>query len=124
MNPVPHKPAVELIPGVHTSAGTVERTRTLLTEMGKKAIDVKDACGFVSNRVLMLTVNEAAFLVHEGVAEAEAVDEVFRGCFGHPMGPLRDRRPDRRRHDPVQRRGAVRALRRQQVPARARCSSR
>ncbi|MFI6499676.1 3-hydroxyacyl-CoA dehydrogenase family protein [Nonomuraea typhae] len=88
MNPVPAKPACELIPGFHTSEKTVERTRELLTRMGKKAIDVKDACGFVSNRVLMLTVNEAAYLVHEGVATAESVDEVFRSCFGHPMGPL------------------------------------
>jgi 3-hydroxybutyryl-CoA dehydrogenase len=88
MNPVPAKPAVELIPGFHTSPQTVERTRELLTAMGKKAIDVKDACGFISNRVLMLTVNEAAYLVYEGVADAESVDEVFRSCFGHPMGPL------------------------------------
>jgi 3-hydroxybutyryl-CoA dehydrogenase len=88
MNPVPMKPACELIPGFHTSAETVERTRALLASMGKKGIDVKDACGFVSNRVLMLTVNEAAYLVHEGVADAATVDEVFRSCFGHPMGPL------------------------------------
>jgi 3-hydroxybutyryl-CoA dehydrogenase len=88
MNPVPAKPAVELIPGVHTSEQTVERTRNLLTAMGKNAVDVKDSCGFISNRVLMLTVNEAAYLVYEGVASAEAVDEVFRSCFGHPMGPL------------------------------------
>ncbi|KAB1162377.1 3-hydroxyacyl-CoA dehydrogenase family protein [Micromonospora sp. DT46] len=88
MNPVPAKPVVEMIPGFHTSASTIERTRELLSGMGKKAVDVKDASGFVSNRVLMLTVNEAAFLVHEGVATAESVDEVFRGCFGHPMGPL------------------------------------
>jgi 3-hydroxybutyryl-CoA dehydrogenase len=88
MNPVPAKPVVELIPGVHTSPQTLERTRALLTGMGKKAVQVRDSAGFVSNRVLMLTVNEAAYLVHEGVATAEAVDEVFRGCFGHPMGPL------------------------------------
>ncbi|MER6033406.1 MULTISPECIES: 3-hydroxyacyl-CoA dehydrogenase NAD-binding domain-containing protein [unclassified Streptomyces] len=88
MNPVPAKPVVELIPGVHTSPETVERTRELLRGMGKKAVEVKDSAGFVSNRVLMLTVNEAAYLVHEGVATAEQVDEVFRGCFGHPMGPL------------------------------------
>ncbi|MBC6447370.1 3-hydroxyacyl-CoA dehydrogenase family protein [Actinokineospora xionganensis] len=88
MNPVPAKATVELIPGFHTTPETVERTKALLTAMGKKAVDVKDACGFISNRVLMLTVNEAAFLVHEGVATAESVDEVFRGCFGHPMGPL------------------------------------
>ncbi|MGX6606766.1 3-hydroxyacyl-CoA dehydrogenase family protein [Micromonosporaceae bacterium Da 78-11] len=88
MNPVPAKPVVELIPGVHTTPETVRRTQDLLTAMGKKAVLVKDACGFISNRVLMLTVNEAAFLVHEGVADAESVDEVFRSCFGHPMGPL------------------------------------
>ena len=88
MNPVPAKPAVELIPGFHTTPRTIERTRQLLTAMGKKAIQVQDACGFVSNRVLMLTVNEAAYLVHEGVADAASVDEVFRSCFGHPMGPL------------------------------------
>jgi 3-hydroxybutyryl-CoA dehydrogenase len=88
MNPVPAKPVVELIPGFHTAAHVVERTRELLAGIGKRAVDVKDSSGFVSNRVLMLTVNEAAYLVHEGVATAEAVDEVFRGCFGHPMGPL------------------------------------
>jgi 3-hydroxybutyryl-CoA dehydrogenase len=88
MNPVPSKPAVELIPGTHTSAGTLERTRALLSGMGKKAIDVKDSCGFVSNRISHVFMNEAACLVYEGVASAEAVDEVFRSCFGHPMGPL------------------------------------
>ena len=88
MNPVPAKPVVELIPGVHTSPKAIERTRALLAGMGKKAVQVKDSAGFVSNRVLMLTVNEAAYLVYEGVATAESVDEVFRGCFGHPMGPL------------------------------------
>jgi 3-hydroxybutyryl-CoA dehydrogenase len=88
MNPVPHKAVVELIPGVLTSAETLERTRTLLAEMGKKPVEVNDACGFISNRVLMPTINEAAFLVYEGIADATAVDEVFRGCFGHPIGPL------------------------------------
>ncbi len=88
MNPVPQKAVVELIPGVLTSPDTITRTRALLAEMGKKPVEVNDACGFVSNRVLMPTINEAAFLVHEGVASAAAVDEVFRGCFGHPMGPL------------------------------------
>jgi 3-hydroxybutyryl-CoA dehydrogenase len=88
MNPVPAKPVVELIPGFHTTPETLQRTRDLLASMGKRWVDVKDASGFVSNRVLMLTINEAAYLVHEGVATAESVDEVFRGCFGHPMGPL------------------------------------
>jgi 3-hydroxybutyryl-CoA dehydrogenase len=88
MNPVPHKATVELILGVHTSQETLDRTRALLADMGKHAVQVNDACGFISNRVLMPTINEAAFLVYEGVADAAAIDEVFRGCFGHPMGPL------------------------------------
>lgn len=88
MNPVPMKPAVELIPGRHTLPAVLDRTRQLLDTMGKKAIQVGDTPGFVSNRILMLTVNEAAFLVYENVASATTVDEVFRSCFGHPMGPL------------------------------------
>ena len=88
MNPVPMKPAVEMIPGFHTSRETIQRTRDLLSAMGKKAVDVKDSCGFISNRLSHVFMNEAAYLVYEGVADAEAVDEVFRSCFGHPMGPL------------------------------------
>ncbi|SDM25231.1 3-hydroxyacyl-CoA dehydrogenase family protein [Allokutzneria albata] len=88
MNPVPMKPAAELIKGYHTTPETIETVRDLLTSAGKRGIDVNDASGFVSNRVLMLTVNEAAYLVYEGVASAETVDDVFRSCFGHPMGPL------------------------------------
>lgn len=88
MNPVPAKPAVELIPGFHTSPETIQRTRDLLAAMGKHAIDVKDSCGFISNRLSHVFMNEAATLVYEGVATAEGVDEVFRSCFGHPMGPL------------------------------------
>jgi 3-hydroxybutyryl-CoA dehydrogenase len=56
--------------------------------MDKKAIQLKDSCGFISNRLSHVLMNEAAFLVYEDVATAEAVDEVFRSCFGHPMGPL------------------------------------
>ncbi len=88
MNPVPLKAAVELIPGVHTSERALEHARDLLAAIGKRPILVKDAPGFVSNRVLMLTINEAAFLVHENVATAEQVDDVFRSCFEHRMGPL------------------------------------
>ena len=88
MNPVPLKAAVELIPGFHTSEESLDLAREVLADMGKRAIQVQDAPGFVSNRVLMLTVNEAAFLVHEGVATAEQVDDVFRSCFEHRMGPL------------------------------------
>jgi 3-hydroxybutyryl-CoA dehydrogenase len=88
MNPVPMKQAVEVIRGWHTSEETLKRADQLLTGLGKKGITVADSPGFVSNRVLMLTVNEAVYLVHEGVATAADVDEVFRSCFGHKMGPL------------------------------------
>lgn len=88
MNPVPLVAAVELIPGAHTTPETVARTRELVATLGKEAIEVGDSPGFVSNRVLMLTINEAANLVHERVADARAVDRVFTACFGHPMGPL------------------------------------
>jgi 3-hydroxybutyryl-CoA dehydrogenase len=88
MNPVPLKPTVEVIRGWHTSDETLKVAETFLTSFGKKGIVVRDSPGFVSNRVLMLTVNEAAYLVHEGVASAVDVDELFRSCFGHKMGPL------------------------------------
>jgi 3-hydroxybutyryl-CoA dehydrogenase len=88
MNPVPMKKSVEVIRGWHTSDDTLKRADQLLTGLGKKGITVADSPGFVSNRVLMLTVNEAVYLVHEDVATAADVDEVFRSCFGHKMGPL------------------------------------
>jgi 3-hydroxybutyryl-CoA dehydrogenase len=88
MNPVPMKKAVEVIRGWHTSDETLKRADQLLAGLGKKSITVADSPGFVSNRVLMLTVNEAVYLVHENVASAADVDELFRSCFGHKMGPL------------------------------------
>lgn len=88
MNPVPMKPLVEVIRGFHSSEDALERTRAVLTRMGKDCVVVNDSPGFVSNRVLMLTVNEAIFLVHDQVASAADVDRIFKGCFGHPMGPL------------------------------------
>ncbi|MCP2168456.1 3-hydroxyacyl-CoA dehydrogenase family protein [Goodfellowiella coeruleoviolacea] len=88
MNPVPMKPSVEVIRGWHTSAETVRTAEKLLAGMGKNGIVVGDAPGFVSNRVLMLTINEAVCLVHEQVATAEQVDRIFTSCFGHRMGPL------------------------------------
>ncbi|MBW4660746.1 MAG: NAD-binding protein [Drouetiella hepatica Uher 2000/2452] len=88
MNPVPLKPTVELIRGYHTSDATIETTQGLLTQMGKEWILVNDAPGFVSNRVLMLTINEAIFLLHDQVASASDVDKIFKTCFGHKMGPL------------------------------------
>jgi 3-hydroxybutyryl-CoA dehydrogenase len=88
MNPVPLKPMVEVIRGHHTSEETIEATRAFLRQMGKDCIVVNDMPGFVSNRVLMLTVNEAVFLVQDGVAAAEQIDLLFKTCFGHKMGPL------------------------------------
>jgi 3-hydroxybutyryl-CoA dehydrogenase len=88
MNPVALKPAVEVIRGYHTNDGTIATATQLLCLMGKKAIRVGDSPGFVSNRVLMLTINEAIFLVQENVAAPEVVDEIFKSCFEHKMGPL------------------------------------
>jgi 3-hydroxybutyryl-CoA dehydrogenase len=88
MNPVPLKPTAEVIRGHHTTDETVETALALLGRMGKTGIVVNDSPGFVSNRVLMLTINEAVFLLHEGVASAEQVDAIFKSCFGHKMGPL------------------------------------
>ncbi|RBQ20929.1 3-hydroxybutyryl-CoA dehydrogenase [Spongiactinospora rosea] len=88
MNPVSLKPMVEVIRGFHTSDETVQTMLDLLAAIGKEGVVVADSPGFVSNRVLMLTVNEAAYLVHERVADATEVDRIFKGCFGHTMGPL------------------------------------
>jgi 3-hydroxybutyryl-CoA dehydrogenase len=88
MNPVPLKPTVEVIRGYHTSEQTLETALALLGRMGKTGIVVNDSPGFVSNRVLMLTINEAIFLLQDGVASAEDIDTIFKNCFGHKMGPL------------------------------------
>ena len=88
MNPVPQKDTVEVIRGFHTSEDTLATAQHMLDRMGKRAIVVNDSPGFVSNRVLMLTINEAVNLVQEGVASAEDVDRLFESCFGHRMGPL------------------------------------
>ncbi len=88
MNPVPQKDTVEVIRGYHTSQATLAAALALLHVMGKEGIVVNDSPGFVSNRILMLTVNEAIWVVQEGVASAEDVDKIFKQCFGHKMGPL------------------------------------
>lgn len=88
MNPVPLKPTVEVIRGYHTAHETIATALALLGQMGKTGIVVKDSPGFVTNRVLMPTINEAVFLVQEGVAPAADIDTIFKSCFGHKMGPL------------------------------------
>jgi len=88
MNPVPMKPTVEMIRGRHTSEESILIADRLLTDMGKDYVLVNDSPGFASNRILMLTINEAVFVLHEEVATAEQVDDIFKKCFGHKMGPL------------------------------------
>ena len=88
MNPVPLKKVVEVIKAYHTADNTLAVTQELLTAMDKEGVVVSDWPGFVSNRVLMLTINEAIFLVQDKVAEAKDIDRIFKGCFEHKMGPL------------------------------------
>ena len=88
MNPVPVMTLVEVIRGLATSDATFATTMSLCERLGKTPVAVNDAPGFVSNRVLMPMINEAAFAVMEGVATPEAVDAVMKMGMNHPMGPL------------------------------------
>jgi 3-hydroxybutyryl-CoA dehydrogenase len=88
MNPVPVMTLVEVIRGLATSDETFQSTADLCEKLGKKPVAVNDAPGFVSNRVLMPLINEAAYCVMEGVAQPEAVDAVMKTGMNHPMGPL------------------------------------
>ena len=87
-NPVPVMKLVEVVRGLATSDETYETVRQLSEDLGKTPVEVNDAAGFVSNRVLMPMINEAVFCVHEGVATPEAVDTVMKLGMAHPMGPL------------------------------------
>jgi len=88
MNPVPVMVLVEVIRALQTSDATFATTMQLAERLGKKPVAVNDAPGFVSNRVLMPLINEAAYCVMEGVATPEAVDAVMKLGMNHPMGPL------------------------------------
>jgi 3-hydroxybutyryl-CoA dehydrogenase len=87
-NPVPVMKLVEVIRGLQTSQASYDTVKALALRLGKTPVEVNDAVGFVSNRVLMPLLNEAMYAVMEGVATAEAVDEVFKLGMAHPMGPL------------------------------------
>jgi 3-hydroxybutyryl-CoA dehydrogenase len=87
-NPVPVMALVEIVRGLATSDETFQTVHELAVKLGKTPVEVNDAPGFVSNRVLMPLLNEAMFAVMEGVATPEAVDEVFKLGMAHPMGPL------------------------------------
>lgn len=88
MNPVHLMPTVEVIRGFHTSDATVDTLQQLLGSLQKEAIVVDDLPGFVSNRISHLFMNEAAFVLQDRVTTAEKIDQIFRKCFGHRMGPL------------------------------------
>ena len=88
MNPVPLMTLVEVIRGQVTSDQTTRTVMDLAKGIGKTAVEVNDYPGFVSNRVLMPMINEAIFAVFEGVATAEAIDQVMKLGMNHPMGPL------------------------------------
>jgi 3-hydroxybutyryl-CoA dehydrogenase len=87
-NPVPVMKLVEVIRGLATTNETFGTVRDLAVKLEKTPVEVNDAPGFVSNRVLMPLLNEAMYAVMEGVATPEAVDEVFKLGMAHPMGPL------------------------------------
>jgi 3-hydroxybutyryl-CoA dehydrogenase len=87
-NPVPVMKRVEVIRGLQTAQDTYDQVKDLALKLEKSPVEVNDAPGFVSNRVLMPLINEAIFAVHEGIATPEAVDEVFKLGMAHPMGPL------------------------------------
>lgn len=88
MNPVPLMQLVEIIRGLQTSQATYDAVEAATRALGKTPVEVHDAPGFVSNRVLMPMINEAIFCLHEGVGTAAAIDEVMKLGMNHPMGPL------------------------------------
>lgn len=87
-NPVPVMKLVEVIRGLQTTQVTFDTVRAIAESLGKIPVEVNDAAGFVSNRVLMPLINEACYAVMEGVATPEAIDTIFREGMAHPMGPL------------------------------------
>jgi 3-hydroxybutyryl-CoA dehydrogenase len=87
-NPVPVLKLVEVIRGLETSAETARAIVELAADLGKTPAEARDLPGFVSNRILMPFINEAAYALLEGVGEAEAIDTIAKLGFAHPMGPL------------------------------------
>jgi 3-hydroxybutyryl-CoA dehydrogenase len=87
-NPVPVLKLVEIVRGRETSDETVAAIVALAEELGKTPAEANDFPGFVSNRILMPFINEAAWALHDGVAEPEAIDTIAKLGFAHPMGPL------------------------------------
>ena len=88
MNPVHLVPTVEVIRGFHTAQRTLDTLLELFAVLGKEAIVVDDLPGFVSNRISHLFMNEAAWVLQDNVTTAQRIDQIFKRCFGHKMGPL------------------------------------
>ena len=88
VNPVHLMPTVEIVRGLFTSDATLARAKALLATMQMKGVVVQDAPGFVSNRIMLTYINEAIFCVQERVGTAKDVDQIFRECLAHTMGPL------------------------------------
>ncbi len=88
MNPVPVMTLVEIVRGLQTSDEVTSKVVEVARQLGKTPVEVNDAPGFVSNRVLMPMINEAIFCVQEGVATPEGVDQVMKLGMNHPLGPL------------------------------------
>src|SRR5205085_5529799 len=87
-NPVPVLKLVEVIRGLETSDSTAAAIVALAEDLGKTPAEARDLPGFVSNRILMPFINEAAYALLEGVAEPDAIDTIAKLGFAHPMGPL------------------------------------
>lgn len=87
-HPVPLMSLVEVVSGLRTSDLTRVTIRELALKLGKQPVEVKDAPGFVVNRVLFPMINEAAFALQEGVSDAEGIDNCMRAGCNHPLGPL------------------------------------
>lgn len=88
MNPVPMMKLVEVIRALQTEDSVFDQVTELAKQLGKVPVDVKDAPGFVANRILLPMINEAIFTLHEGLASAEEIDTVMKLGMSHPMGPL------------------------------------
>jgi 3-hydroxybutyryl-CoA dehydrogenase len=88
VNPVHLMPTVEMVKGFFTSEQTINNATQFLATMHMQAVLVNDSPGFVSNRVMLMYINEAIFCIQENIATARDVDKIFRGCLSHSMGPL------------------------------------
>lgn len=99
-NPVPRMALIEIIRGAATSDETYEAAKALSERLGKTAVTVNEYPGFVVNRILIPMINEAVFMLQEGVASAEDIDTAMKLGANHPMGPLALARPHRPRRVP------------------------